>query len=62
MPWMMNAPSRIAMPTLEGRPRESRVTMEPAAAALFAVSGAATPSIVPVPNFSGCFEMRFSTV
>jgi hypothetical protein len=30
------------------------------AAALFAASGAAMPSMAPLPKRSGCFEMRFS--
>ena len=39
-----------------GMPSESRGTMEPPVAALFAVSEAAMPSMMPVPNFSGYFE------
>ena len=34
--------------------------MEPPAAALLAASGAATPSMTPVPNFSGCLLSFFS--
>ena len=35
---------------------------EVCAAALLALSGAATPSIMPVPNFSGVREILFSSV
>ena len=34
---------------------------EVCAAALLADSGPATPSMAPLPNFSGCFDTRFST-
>ena len=34
---------------------------EVCAAALFAYSGEATPSMAPRPKFSGCFYTRFST-
>ncbi len=37
-----------------GRPRVSSGTSTPAAAALLAASGPATPSIAPLPNSSGC--------
>ncbi len=43
-----------------GMPRVNIGTMAPPAAALSAVSGPATPSIMPVPNFSGSFETAFS--
>jgi hypothetical protein len=33
----------------------------PPVAALLAASGPATPWMTPVPNFSGCFEIFFST-
>ena len=36
-------------------------TSTPAAAALLAASGPATPSIAPLPNSSGCALKRFST-
>ena len=41
-------------------PRASRGAKPLIEAALFAASGEAIPSITPVPNFSGCLEMRFS--
>ena len=37
-------------------------TSEPPMTALFEVSEAIIPSIIPVPNFSGCFERDFSAV
>ena len=43
-------------------PSVSIGTIAAVAPALFADSGAATPSIAPLPNFSGCFETFFSTV
>jgi hypothetical protein len=44
-----------------GRPNASSGTSAPAAFALFAAYGPATPSIAPFPNSSGCFESFFST-
>ena len=61
MPWMIRAPSSMAMTTLAGIPRVISGMKEDWAAELLAASGEATPSITPVPNFSGCFEQRFST-
>ncbi|CAB4901324.1 unannotated protein [freshwater metagenome] len=43
-----------------GRPRVSSETRLPAAEALLAASGPATPSIAPLPNSSGCFVSFFS--
>ena len=43
-----------------GRPRASSGTSTPAAAALFAASGPATPSMAPLPNSSLCLDSRFS--
>ena len=43
-------------------PMHSSGTSEPPITALFEVSEAITPSIIPVPNFSGCFERDFSAV
>ena len=42
-------------------PSVSSGIIAPPVDALFAASGEATPSIAPVPNLSGVFEMRFST-
>ena len=47
MPCMMRAPRRTAVVPDPGIPRVSRETMAPPAAALFADSGAATPSMAP---------------
>src|SRR5882724_3135236 len=60
-PWIIKAPSRIAMTALAGMPRVSRGMNAPPAAALLAASGPATPSIAPAPNRSGCRDTRFST-
>ena len=62
MPYMMKAPISTAVEPEPGTPSVSSGTIEPQVAALLAASGPATPSIMPVPNFSGVFEMRFSTV
>src|SRR5262245_3134312 len=43
-----------------GIPRVSNGTKTPVAAALFAASGPATPSIAPLPNSSGCLVSFFS--
>ena len=43
-------------------PSESIGTMVPAALALLAASGPATPSMAPLPNSSGCLESRFSVI
>ena len=48
----ISAPSRIAVVPEPGIPRVSRGTKEPVQAALFAVSGAASPLIDPLPNSS----------
>ena len=55
-------PIIIAITALEGMPSVSIGMNEVCAAALLALSGAATPSIMPVPNFSGVRESFFSTV
>src|SRR5690606_36402013 len=43
-----------------GMPSVSSGTRTPAAAALFAASGPATPSMAPLPNSSGLLDRRFS--
>ena len=43
-----------------GRPSASIGTSTPAAAALLAASGPATPSMAPWPNSSGFCDSRFS--
>ena len=62
MPWIIMPPIIIAITALEGMPSVSMGMNEVCAAALLAASGAATPSIMPVPNFSGVRESLFSTV
>ena len=57
---MMNAPSISAMTGWAGRPRVRSGMNEVCAAALFADSGPATPSIAPCPNSFGVREIRFS--
>ena len=52
--------SRIAAVAEVGMPRARRVTRVPAAEALLAASGPATPSIAPLPNSSGCRVSFFS--
>ena len=46
----------IAAVALVGRPSASSGTIVPAAEALLAASGPATPSMAPLPNSSGCLE------
>ena len=43
-----------------GKPSASNGTSAPAAFALLAASGPATPSIAPSPNSSGCLDSFFS--
>ena len=61
-PHIIRPPSMIAVVAEPGMPSVSIGTMAAVAPALFADSGAATPSIAPLPNCSGCFDTRFSTV
>ena len=62
MPWMVMAPTISAITALGGMPSVSSGMNEVCAAALLALSGAATPWMAPRPKRSGCFEMRFSNV
>ena len=62
MPWMIRAPIISAITGLEGMPRVSIGMNEVCAPALFAASGAATPSIAPLPNCARLGESRFSSV
>jgi hypothetical protein len=48
------------MTAFAGKPSVSKGMNALLVAALFAVSGPATPAIMPVPNFSGVFDKRFS--
>ena len=60
-PWITSAPSRMAVAGEKGMPSDNSGTIAPAVAPLLADSGPATPSIMPVPNFSGVFDTRFSS-
>ncbi len=62
MPWMIMAPTINAMTALDGIPSVSIGMNDVWAAALFADSGAATPSTAPLPNSSGRLEIFFSSV
>ena len=59
---MMSAPSMIAVVPEPGTPSANIGTIAPAAAALFADSGPATPSIAPLPKRDGSFASFFSTM
>ena len=61
MPWIIMAPSIMAMIELDGMPRVSSGMKDDWAPALLADSGAATPSTIPVPNCSGVLETFFSS-
>jgi len=60
-PWTSRAVMRRAVAGMAGIPRTRRGTREVPVVALLAASGPATPSILPVPNSSGCLEIFFST-
>ena len=60
MLWIIIAPTMSAMVALAGSPSTRSGMKDVWAAALLADSGLATPAMVPVPNFSGVFETRFS--
>ena len=62
MPWMVMAPTISAITAFGGMPSVSSGMNAVCAAALLALSGAATPSIAPLPNRSGCFGTFFSNV
>ena len=62
IPWMIIAPIIRAMTGLAGMPKVSMGMKEVCAAALLADSGAATPSIAPLPKRSGVLETFFSNV
>ena len=59
-PWIMKAPSNMAVGPSPGMPRASSGIMAPPMEALLEVSEATTPSMMPVPNFSGYFEAFFT--
>ena len=62
MPMTTIAPIINAITGLGGIPSVSIGMKEVCAAALFALSGPATPSMAPCPNRSGVLETRFSSV
>ncbi len=62
MPWIIMPPIISAITGLDGMPSVSIGMNEVCAAALFAASGAATPSIAPLPKRSGVREIFFSSV
>ena len=51
-PWMMNAPSRMAMVTLPGTPKAMVGTSAPPRFELLAAPGPSTPSTAPLPKRS----------
>ena len=61
-PYMMNAASSTAVEPEPGTPSVSSGTIAPPVEALFAASGPATPSIMPVPNFALSRESMRSTL
>ena len=54
-------PSRIAVVGEPGMPSVSIGSIDPVLAALFADSGATTPSTLPLPNESGSFAIDLAT-
>ena len=62
MPWIIIAPIISAITALDGMPSVSSGMKEVCAPALLADSGAATPSIAPLPNSCEYFETFFSSV
>ena len=57
--WIKSAPSMIAVTMSPGIPSAIMVISAPPAVPLLAASEAITPSGMPVPYFSGCFEAFF---
>src|SRR6478752_2956820 len=62
MPWMVIAPTINAITALGGMPSVSSGMNDVCAAALLALSGAATPSMAPRPNREGSLAIFFSNV
>jgi hypothetical protein len=52
IPWIMKAPSKIAVETLLGMPKATVVTKSPPRVELFAAPGPSTPSTAPLPKRS----------
>ena len=59
-PHMTMPPNSNAVVGEPGMPRVSIGSNDPVEAALFAVSGAATPSMAPLPNRSGVLEVNLA--
>ena len=57
MPWMIKAPSRIAIITLAGTPKAIVVIRLPPNVELLAAPGPRTPSTAPLPNRSWSGEL-----
>ena len=62
MPWMIIAPTIRAITAFDGMPSVSSGMNEVCAPALFADSGAATPSMAPLPKRDGSLARRFSII
>ena len=60
MPWIISAPRISAITASPGMPRLMVGMKSPCTEEWVEASGQATPSIMPVPNFSGVFEIFFS--
>ena len=60
MPWIISAPRRSAITASPGMPRLMVGMKSPCTEEWVEASGQTTPSIRPVPNISGCFEIFFS--
>ena len=54
--WISSAPSIMAVTMSPGMPSAIMVMSAPPAVPLLAASEAMTPSGIPVPYFSGCFD------
>ena len=60
MPWIISAPRISAITASPGMPRLMVGMKSPCTEEWVEASGQATPSIMPVPNFSGVLEIFFS--
>ena len=61
MPWIIMAPTMIAITGFDGMPSVSSGMNEVCAPALLAASGAATPSTAPWPKRDGSLAIFFSS-
>src|SRR5699024_1718228 len=60
-PYNISAPKSIAVEAEPGIPKVNNGIIDPEVAALLEASGATNPGICPFPNFSGVFEIFFSS-